>query len=98
MNRLIFDTLAFLNAFIAVLLIGVCALAGWNAPLFFMAKPLGLIVGGGVGLVAAAVVCGSLAFFALVERHLRTIAEGQSAPRTSAGSLSGQIVRQEPRL
>ena len=97
MNRLIFDTLTFLNGFIAILLIIVGAWLGSNMPIFLSVRLVGAVVGGLVGLGSAAAVCGSLAFFVLVEKHLRTIAESSGEPRYS-DSVDGETGRREPTL
>jgi hypothetical protein len=65
----------FLNGLIAVIAILAGLIAGWNAPAFATMQPIGLIVGGLGGLVVSAVVCGILAFFGLIEDHLRTLAD-----------------------
>jgi hypothetical protein len=99
MNRILFDTLTFLNGFIALTIIAVSTLVGWNHPLFAAAKPIGAVLGGVFGLTAAAVICGTLAFFALMERHMRTIAERGPVPRVHPSDrLFVSDDRQEPRL
>lgn len=100
MNRILFDTLTFLNGFLAVIAIGLGALLGWNMPMFAMVKPLGLLLGAGIGLTFAALICGTLAYFALMERHMRRIADSVSntgAIRQGA-SIAPISSRQEPRL
>jgi len=100
MNRILFDTLTFLNGFLAVIAIGLGALMGWNMPMFAVMKPLGLILGAGVGLTLAALICGTLAYFALMERHMRRIAD--SVANTGgvhpSDRTSPSAPRQEPRL
>lgn len=97
MNRFLFDTLTFLNGFLAVILIALFTFLGWFHPAFLDMRPVGLIVGALTGITAAAVVCGTIAFLALIERHLRTIAERRP---TVAGSSEryDDRGRQEPRL
>lgn len=98
MNRLLFDTLTFLNAFIAILAIVACAFVGWNMPAFAGAKIIGLVMGGGIGLVLSAIVCGTLAYFALMERHMRTIAETVSRTQTRPAGDRDFDVRREPSI
>lgn len=93
LNRFLFDTLKFLNGFIAVAIIALSAVAGWTYPIFRAAPPLGLLFGALAGVAFAALVCGSIAFLALIERHLRTIAD-----RDSTSTAPASIGRQEPRL
>lgn len=78
MNRFIFDTLAFLNGLLAVITIAACTFVGYNGPLMASARPIGALLGLGIGIVTAAVLCGAIAFTALIEQHLRTIADAKS--------------------
>lgn len=98
MNRILFDTLTFLNGFLAVIAIAVGALMGWNMPAFATMKPVGLLLGSGAGLVFAALVCGTLAYFALMERHMRRIADSVGQGDRSRGVATSQGGRQEPKL
>ena len=82
MNRLLAETLSALNVMLAITIIAGGALAAfcypapwWPAPREFLA-----VVGGLVGVVIAAVVCGLIAFLSLIERHLRQIAENAARP------------------
>lgn len=93
LSRFLFDTLTFLNGFIAVAIIALSTVAGWSYPIFRAAPPLGLLLGALVGVVFAALICGTIAFLALIERHLRTIAD-----RNSGSTAPASIGRQEPRL
>jgi tetrahydromethanopterin S-methyltransferase subunit C len=43
---------------------------------------IGLILGAIVGVVAAALICGTIAFLALIERHLAEIAAATRQPRS----------------
>ena len=62
--------------------------------------PIGMLIGGGVGLSVAALVCVTLSCFALIERHMRTIAEGFAAGTGIYRDFyaSSKAARQEPRL
>ena len=93
MNRFIFDTLAFLNGLLALLTIAACTFIGYNSLLLASARPLGALLGFVVGIVASAVLCGTIAFMALIEQHLRAIAEA----RSRAGYLPSEG-RREPTL
>lgn len=76
MARFLADTLSGLNIAIAALIAILCAAIG-----FQWAKSTGdnLTFGAGiglaVGLVSAAVICGTLAMLSLIESHLRLIAD-----------------------
>lgn len=100
MNRFLFDALTFLNGVLAMLIIGLGVYVGLRSPSLAYMQPFGLILGTLAGVTLAAAVCGTLAFFALMERHMRTIAEGvqntnTSFSRESAASYSN---RREPSL
>ncbi|WEJ57666.1 hypothetical protein [Devosia sp. FJ2-5-3] len=58
------------------------------------ARAFGMVIGGLVGLVFAAMLCGTIAFMALVEQHLRAIAENSG--RTPSNASSG--ARKEPQM
>jgi hypothetical protein len=94
LNRFLFDTLTFLNGFIAVIIILGAAVTGWSSPMFRGAPVMGGIAGALVGITMAALVCGAIAFLALIERHLHTIAE-KSQPDHGAAAPA---TRQEPRM
>lgn len=95
MNRFIFDTLTFLNGLIAVASVVICAYAGSASPLLSQsAKVTGAVFGGIIGLIVAALLCGTIAFMALLEQHLRTIAEN-SGKAPSTAPVAG---RKEPLL
>lgn len=94
MNRVLADTLAFLNAFIAIVVIAACAYLGYRT-ITFAGQGVGLIIGAVGGLVLAAFVCGSIAFVALIESHLRTMAEGGVDRRAGSRHVP---MRQEPSL
>lgn len=101
MNRILFDTLTFLNGFLALIAVGLGAFVGWNMPMFAAMKPIGLLLGAGAGLTFAALVCGTLAYFALMERHMRRIADsvaGAGAGRSGEFRAAPVTGRQEPRL
>lgn len=76
------------------------ALIGWYIPALVPVRPLGLLLGAGIGLVFAALVCGTLAYFALMERHMRSIAETLRAgsDKVLPARGNGEAGRQEPRL
>jgi len=95
MNRFIFDTLTFLNGLIAVASVVICAYAASASPLLSQsAKAISAILGGIVGLIVAALLCGTIAFMALLEQHLRTIAENSG----KATSVAPVVGRKEPLL
>ena len=99
MNRFLFDTLTFLNGFIAVVIIVISAGAGWFNPYFESTQVVGVVLGALAGITTAALICGTIAFLALIERHMRTIAERAPSPRVHhSDRLFVQDERQEPRL
>ena len=100
MNRFFIDALSLINSFLAVVIIGICALAGLSAPMLRSSQPMGLVLGILIGIAIAALVCGTLAFFALMERHLRTIAEGaqRSAGQPIGRDAGSNSQRREPLL
>jgi phage-related minor tail protein len=98
MNRFLFDTLTFINGFLAVIIIAGFTLQGWVNPYMQGAKVLGVIIGLLAGIAVAAVVCGTIAFLALIERHMRTIADRGPAPLVHPSDRLLDYGRQEPRL
>ncbi len=65
MNRFLFDTLAFINGFLAVVIIAAWTILGWFHPYFATMRPVGAAIGLLLGITIAAIVCGSIAFYAL---------------------------------
>ena len=94
LNRFLFDTLTFLNGFIAVVIMLSFSVISWSYPELNGASPVGLVVGALVGLAIAAFICGTISFMALIERHLRTIAGRYQ----SDGLAPLTVGRQEPRM
>jgi hypothetical protein len=77
MNRLLASTLEILNIVLAVgiVLFSVSAFSGVGVAIGL--KPsISLLLSFGIGIVIAGVVCGLIAMIALIEGHLRTIANG----------------------
>lgn len=87
MNRLLADLLSAINLFIALAMVVVGGVIG-----FQMARnagdniTFGMGVGAIVGLLAAAVLCGILAVLILIERHLRLIADDVDEMRRKSSS------------
>ncbi|GEM_PF-1457243 len=79
MNRFIFDALTFLNGLLAIITIGACTFVGYNTPLMASARPVGALLGLGTGIVTASLLCGAIAFMALIEQHMRAIAEAKAS-------------------
>ncbi|MEO5807908.1 hypothetical protein [Devosia sp.] len=95
MNRFLADMLGFLNIVVASAIIAAGALVGYGSQVFTGRESTGLMIGGTVGLIVAAFFCGTIAYLALIEGHLRTIAEYRGG---GAGGMPSPLVRQEPRL
>lgn len=76
MNRLLASTLELLNILLAVVIVLVCVsfFSGIGLTLGF-SPFLSLLLSVIAGVVIAGVVCGLIAMIALIEDHLRTIAE-----------------------
>lgn len=95
MNRILFETMTFLNGFIALAIIVGGAFAGGT--MLEMGRPsaLGMVLGAGAGFICAALLCGTIAYFALMERHMRQISTSLRAdlPGRRAGPA-----REEPVL
>lgn len=94
MNRLLADTLSFLNGLIAVVIIVAGGGIGYFSVTFAGQRPLGLLIGALIGLVVAAFVCGAIAYLALIEAHLRKIAAGSAYHAENPD----QSLRREPTL
>ncbi len=99
MNRVLADTLAFLNVVIAVVIILIGALFG-NRFITFAGDVVGLAIGAVLGVILAALICGTIAYIALIERHLREIALGgtKSVTRSAAPAASAISERREPSI
>ena len=75
MNRFLADTLNFLNLILAFVIVAGFTLAAYRAssgsiPLTGLAALFGIVI--------AALVCGTIAYLALIERHLAILANGRS--------------------
>ena len=97
MNRVLADTLAFFNAFIAIVLFAACAFLGFRL-ITFAGPGVGLVIGALGGLALSAFICGTIAFVALIESHLRTLAEGGTDRGSTRDASSLTAMRQEPSL
>ncbi|OWK23725.1 hypothetical protein AJ87_29200 [Rhizobium yanglingense] len=77
MNNFLAKTLASINALIAIVILAFITLSGATAASaqgesgMFV---IGAIFGAIAGIVVAALVCGTIAFLTLIERHLSVIA------------------------
>lgn len=71
MNRALAETLTLLNGLIAVVIVAGGLFLGYRVAGGF---GFAFIVGGVAGLIVAALACGTLAYLALIERHLARIA------------------------
>lgn len=76
MNRVLAETLTLLNGVIAIVIFIIGLAGGYRLSGGTM---MGTLSGGFVGFLVAALACGTLAYLALIERHLAKIA-GKSAP------------------
>lgn len=82
MNRMLTESLAFVNALIAIILIVACA--WWGARVITFGGPgVGFVIGGVLGFGMAGLVCGTIATIVLIEGHLRKLAERRDPPRHS---------------
>jgi len=88
MNRALAETLSFLNGLIAVVMVLFGLAAGYRIS---GGTILGTLSGGFVGFLSAALACGTIAYLALIERHLATIA-GANPDNLARG------IRREPKL
>ena len=86
MNRVLADTLGFLNALLAIAIVLICALAGYRSPGLGGA---GLLLGAVGGLLLASVVCGLIAYVALIERHLAALVRHQRPIPAPISNVSG---------
>jgi len=76
MNRLLADAVVALNQLGALIIIVVCLLAGYGiASRSGSPGGVGLFIGGFVGIFVAGFFCGIVALLALIESHLRVLAE-----------------------
>lgn len=91
MNRVLAETLTLLNGVIAIVIIIAGLLVGYRLSGGTM---MGIIMGGFVGFLFAALACGTLAYLALIERHLAKIAGSGSAQNASGQAA----VRRDPAL
>ncbi len=81
MNSILIDVLSFINGLLAAVIIGFCAVYGLviaesDASLENL---FGLLFGGIVGVVTAAVICGLVAALIQIERHLRVLARDKNS-------------------
>lgn len=71
MNRMLASTLAAVNVLCAFLIIAAFTIGGFGAAASQGAPSLlGLAIGFIVGLLVASLICGTIAFIVLIERHL----------------------------
>lgn len=90
MNRVLAETLTLLNGVIAIVIFIVGLAGGYRLSGGTM---LGTLSGGFVGFLFAALACGTLAYLALIERHLAKIANG------SGSHVGGsEHIRRDPML
>jgi membrane associated rhomboid family serine protease len=78
MNRFLARTLSTLNAVFALLIIVIATASGATGGGYYFTGSLsltGAIFGGLGGVLVAALICGTIAFLTLIERHLSVLAE-----------------------
>lgn len=80
MNRLLIDGLDGVNTLLAVVIIAAGGFAGYQHGAYSGSPPMYAIIGAVGGLVAACVICGLLATFIQIEKHLRKIAAKEPTP------------------
>jgi len=88
MNRFLARTLSTLNILVALVIIAVTTASGasGNGHYYYYDGQIsvpGAIFGAIAGIFIAAIVCGTIAFLTLIERHLSVLAE---AAKRSGGS------------
>jgi hypothetical protein len=81
MNRTLIGALNAVNNPLALAIILICTAMGFTAMQHSAGGLFGAVLGFAGGLVAAAVVCGLLALFIEIEKHLRQLVAGQEAAR-----------------
>ncbi|TCU10490.1 hypothetical protein [Rhizobium sullae] len=84
MNNFLAKTLASINALIAVVILAFCTLSGATTASAQGGSGMlviGAIVGAIAGIAVAALVCGTIAFLTLIERHLSVIAAATRQPQ-----------------
>jgi uncharacterized transporter YbjL len=96
MNRILADMMSFFNIIIAIGIIFIGAQFGITF-ITFGGKFVGLAIGIILGLLGAALICGTIASITLIERHLNKIANsgGNSVKPSAPPNVSNRI---EPRL
>lgn len=85
MNAFLAKMLSSLNALFAIAIIAISAItAGEAASSYGSSIPFafGAIIGAIAGLIFASLVCGTIAFLVLIERHLSEIAAATRQPRS----------------
>jgi hypothetical protein len=80
MNNFLAKTLASINALIAVVILAFCTLSGATAASAQGGSGM-FVIGAIVGIAVAALVCGTIAFLTLIERHLSVIAAATRQPQ-----------------
>lgn len=90
MNRVLAETLTLLNGIIAVVIFIIGLAGGYRLSGGTM---MGTLSGGFVGFLVAALACGTLAYLALIERHLAKIAGSSGSPVSGS-----EHTRREPML
>jgi len=78
MNRILADVLATMNAVFAVLIVVFAVRFGFD---YMEDSFLGAALGAIVGIAIASLACGTIAFLALIERHLSFLADGKEQRR-----------------
>jgi hypothetical protein len=84
MNNFLAKTLSSINALIAVAIVAVSTLSGGTAAVAQGGSAnfvVGAIFGAIAGVVVASLICGTIAFLTLIERHLSVIAAATKQPR-----------------
>lgn len=83
MNNFLAKTLSSINALIAIAIVAASTLSGGTAAVTQGGSGnflLGAIIGGIIGIVVASLICGTIAFLTLIERHLSVIAAATKQP------------------
>ncbi|BCH63071.1 hypothetical protein RvVAT039_02870 [Agrobacterium vitis] len=77
MNRFLARTLSALNILFALLIITIAAASGATRGMYYTGELSipGAVLGGLGGILVAALVCGTIAFLTLIERHLSVLAD-----------------------
>ena len=85
MNNFLAKTLSSINALIAIVILAFFTLSGATGASVQGGSgmfAIGAILGAIAGIVVAALICGTIAFLTLIERHLAEIAAATRQPRS----------------